>query len=185
MKVQVKYMFLSMQIFFLLLPVGFSSCLFYRENYADFSVPQEVIEASETSEVYLSYMTLAGLEVHEVISKGELEKGLLLPAKKNLPFPLLLYVKGKSLEVYGAIFPYTKQVSKKGELAASVLQGLYAGAEKSDVQTFSKVQEYLAYFNWQKFIKECEALEEPDKVDRQKIMEDIAAGTFSKSSLIY
>ncbi len=185
MKVQVKYMFLSLQIFFLLLPVGFSSCLFDKENYADFSIPQEVIEAAERNEVYLSYMTIAGLEVHELISKNELEKGLLLPAKKNIPFPLVVYVKGKSLEAYGAIFPYTKQVSKKGELAASVLQGLYAGAEKSDKQTFSKVQEYLSYFNWQKFMKECEALEEADKVDRQKIMEDIAAGTFSKSSLIY
>ena len=80
---------------------------------------------------------------------------------------------------YGMIYPYTVGVSEKDAFASSVLFTMYAASSSGLKET----EEYLSSFNWGKFIELCDEYENPWKLNKQKIMEAIADGSFSKKSM--
>lgn len=169
----------KVQIFFVLslLPL-FSSCIFSMEERASFRLPDLNGDCSFT------YVNLKGEQVWKNISAEDRNGIILLDVNKNIPFPLLVY-SGDNLEVYGAIYPFTDKVTREDAFAASILLGLYSGAWRNREQSFAQVQDYLSYFNWSAFMKDCHDIEDIWSLDRQNIMENIAAGTFMwKKSLI-
>jgi len=177
MRKQVEYVLLGVQIFFALFFLGISiSCFYSMECWADFSLPDL------QGEVCLNYVNSQGLQVWEKIPSEQLGKSLIIQVNKNSPHPLLLYREDNG-ELYGAIYPYSCEIKKDDAFAASILMGLYSGAYYRKEQNFSQVQDYLSYFNWQLFMKDCREVENVWALNRQKIMEDIAAGTFSKKNL--
>lgn len=97
---------------------------------------------------------------------------------KNIPFPCL-YTDSEGI-VYGAIYPYTLELTKEDGFAASVLYSLYAGTKNGSREQAGK---YLATFNWSRFMEECRKLEDPWKLNKSRIMKDIASGSFSKNDL--
>ena len=110
---------------------------------------------------------------------------------KNFATPVLASrpAGGKPL---GAIYPYKTTLTSKDGFAADILRTLYAGAEKSDTdgkaaattQSVLQVKEFLSKFNWSRFMESCATYEDAWLLDRARILEKIAAGTFKESDMV-
>lgn len=102
-----------------------------------------------------------------------------LDLPKNVALGILAYpVKnGRRQKPFGAIYPYSVEISCKDGFAAYIVDRLYRGSRKSVPQT----QDFVSRFNWPRFVESCAAFENPWNLDGDRIVKSIASGRFKKS----
>jgi len=83
----------------------------------------------------------------------------------------------------GAIYPYRCTLSYADGFAADILCTLYTSCSKEN--TPAQVQRYLARFNWMRFMELCYSYKDPWLLDRERILLNIADGTFRKTDFVY
>ena len=83
----------------------------------------------------------------------------------------------------GAIYPYGTSLTLGNGFAADILKTLYGGASEGS-GTAAQVREYLSRFNWTRLMEACDSYEDAWLLDRGRILEGIANGTFKASSLV-
>ncbi|MCH5294305.1 MAG: hypothetical protein J1F14_00165 [Treponema sp.] len=79
----------------------------------------------------------------------------------------------------GAIYPYSDDFSEQDTFAANVAVSLYMASENSAYDT----REYLSFFNWKRFMEALRDCEDPWLLNKEKIMQDIARGSFTLNSI--
>lgn len=105
-----------------------------------------------------------------------------LSLQKNKPSYILAYPYPDNSEQqstpYGAIFPFSTQITKEDGFAASILQELYCSHERTESLEYN-----INHFNWQKFMELCREYENPWLINRNKIITAIKKGKFKKSDI--
>lgn len=83
--------------------------------------------------------------------------------------------------LYGTIYPFSNRLTKQDAFASDILQTLYFCSKESG--SSSQLDNYLARFNWERFLEKIREKENPWNLDRQKILSSIASGTFKVTDL--
>jgi hypothetical protein len=110
---------------------------------------------------------------------------------KNFATPVLAWRPAREKPL-GTIYPYKTTLTFEDGFAADILRTLYAGAEKSGTdgkaattpQSALQVKEFLSKFNWSRFMEACTTYEDAWLLDRARILEKIATGTFKESDMV-
>ncbi len=166
-----KKKFLAALFFCVLL---FVSCEFYSETQnVEFFLPQISSEEIEKSYLNLLYFDSAGILCSEDVSQ---ENSVALKMNKNSASPVLLYC---DQSLFGCIYPFCTELSEEDAFAAKTLFLLTQGSFCS----FYETQNFLNFFNWQRFIKDCREKENIWECDIENVMKKIASGTYKKSDL--
>ena len=147
---------------------------------------------SSTESVHIDFSSLGLLpdswyiscfdgEIEQRIVQDGREKSLSVIVEKNTPIGILVYpvvssVKGRPL---GALYPFQSEISETGGFVAYIAERLYRGSENDGACS----RDYLARFNWPKFIEICNEVDDPWKLDSERIISAIASGTFKKSDI--
>ncbi|MBR6295982.1 MAG: hypothetical protein IKR40_05855 [Treponema sp.] len=127
------------------------------------------------------YVSCCDGESEQVHVQDGSVKCLELELPKNCPAGILVYpvedsVRGKPL---GALYPFQDEISVAGGFVAYIADRLYRGAE-NDAESS---RDYIARFNWPRFIEVCSEAEDPWRLDCERIVSAIASGSFKKSDV--
>ncbi len=171
----------QMIIFFTALTLLLTSCAFCTEEELSVSLPS--VEGAKEALVLWTDGANCEHEKHIDLCAGG-GQVLSVTVSKNACTPVLVYYYASLAEKlsspYGLIYPHTTELSQRDGFAAEILRSLYAGSRASEPVA---VQDYLARFNWMRFMELCRTYEDPWILNREMILEGIASGTFKKSSM--
>lgn len=82
----------------------------------------------------------------------------------------------------GCIWPVGAELTESGGFSARMLWRLLTETDPVS-GTPREIRDYCAHFNWKRFSEKVDELENPWELDQQKILLDIAGGTFTLNSL--
>ena len=161
-----------MKKLFILFFVTFLNLMFV--TCSAFSTTEELSislkEISFKESIECVYISTDGKIVNEFYEGEE----TVITVFKNTPTPVLFRD-----EKYGIIYPYTLELDKASAFCADVFLTMY---KASNSQKESSLL-YLQQFNWAKLIECVSEYDDPWLLNKQKIMEAIADGTFTKRSI--
>ena len=167
-------------LYILLTACMFTACCYSTEEELCLSLPQ----VPQASYCIITWTDEFNCEKTKRLSqsKAGAEQQLTLTLNKNGCSPVLVTFYDqedrKCTYPYGLIFPHTKTLSQKDSFAAELLRALYVSAQNdSPVQ----VQNYLARFDWIRFMQTCRTYEDPWLLNKERLMKAIASGSFKKS----
>ena len=120
----------------------------------------------------------AGEEPLTVAPGGEAQ----VTVSKNATCVILAYpVYGgaRAAHPLGQLYPMDTALSAEHGFAASIACTLYLSATDEP----AALQDYVARFNWPRFIECAATFDDPWQLDTERILQKIASGTFKKSDL--
>ena len=162
---------------FALCALLFASCGFYSETQSvEFFLPQISSEKIQENNLNLVYFSPEGILCSETVNQESQKNSFVLEMNKNSASAVLVYC-GENL--YGCIYPFCTELSEEDSFSAKTLFLLTQGSYSS----FKETQNFLNYFNWQRFIKDCREKENVWECNIENVMTKIAKGTYKKSDL--
>lgn len=176
-----KIFFLNVKLFtllFLLFTVNSCSLIQSFSNTEEITFEVENNSFSEPLKLILNVEKNRVTPVLVFIEKVSSSETAILITEENAVF---YKTRIPCENLYGTIYPFSKKLTKQDAFASDILQTLYASSKKSG--SSMQIENYLARFNWERFLEKSRQIENPWNLDRQKILNDIASGTFKVTDL--
>lgn len=151
--------------------------LFEQKIEVLFTVPLPSQVYAPTHMVYLDEnFSMRTILLSDVITKAG---KIVLRVKKNQFTPILVYSGDEDGKPYGCMYPLSTEASIAGGFSAWIFYKFFMSSKESSRQIYT----LLSRFNWKRFDTYIQKREDPWLLDQQRILEDIADGSFSVYSL--
>ena len=168
-------------VFTLILFFALNACAFFsEEENVVFSLPCEF-----NGQTVESFLILYADGIHQnTLSSAEKvspAQKITLTLSKNSTAAILAYpiIDGKKEKPLGCIYPYSNEIQTENGFSASILYTLYLSSSDNPKQ----LQDYLARFNWERFMDCISEIQDPWQLDTERILQKIASGKFKKNDL--